>query len=76
MRPAKNNRRLAQGKSAIVGIAIICVLILRREDKEPTPSSRVCTCHFVGGLKVNGPMIFERNIKKRFDFPDLTPKRQ
>ena len=38
----------------------------RREDKMPSKSSRVCSCHFRGGKKSNGPEIFERNRKKLF----------
>ena len=38
----------------------------RREDKMPSKSSRVCSCHFRGGKKSNGPEIFERNREKLF----------
>ena len=32
----------------------------------PSKSSRVCSCHFRGGKKSNGPEIFERNREKLF----------
>ncbi|XP_011661157.1 putative nuclease HARBI1 [Strongylocentrotus purpuratus] len=43
---------------------------IRREDKEPTSSSRVCACHFRDGKKKGGPEIFKRNVDKIFP---LTP---
>lgn len=40
--------------------------LLRRADKEPTASSRVCSCHFTDKNKINGPTIFKRNANKIF----------
>ena len=40
--------------------------LIRRADKGPTSSSRVCSCHFRNGDKTNGPTIFKRNALKLF----------
>lgn len=42
----------------------------RRKDTEPNAHARLCSCHFKDGKKENGPTIFPRNEKTRFDFPD------
>ena len=55
------------------GHVFVCnhdVYCFRRQDKEPSASSRLCSCHFKDGLKANGPSIFERNAAKRFAFDD------
>ncbi|XP_044258736.1 uncharacterized protein LOC123007480 [Tribolium madens] len=44
---------------------------LLRRDVEPGPGAFVCSCHFRGGKKENGPEIFLHNIEKRMDFPSL-----
>ncbi|KAJ8365381.1 hypothetical protein SKAU_G00142120 [Synaphobranchus kaupii] len=38
--------------------------LCRREDKDPNPGSRVCSCHFVNGERKNDPHIFKRNARK------------
>ena len=43
------------------------IKLIRRQDREPNSNSRVCSCHFPGGKKENGPKIFERNCNKLFD---------
>lgn len=44
----------------------MCFVINRREDREPSKHSRVCSCHFRNGLKANGPEVFDRNKDKLF----------
>ncbi|KAK3924803.1 Protein ALP1-like [Frankliniella fusca] len=41
---------------------------IRRDDREPTKFSRICSCHFVDGSKLKGPTIFSWNKAKRFLF--------
>ena len=41
--------------------------LIRRGDKGPTSSSRVCSCHFRDGKKVNLPTVFKRNAGKIFE---------
>ncbi|XP_035261818.1 forkhead box protein N2b isoform X5 [Anguilla anguilla] len=48
-------------------------LCLRREDKDPNPGSRVCSCHFVNGERKNNPHIFKRNACKYKASSVLTP---
>ena len=43
-----------------------CSFINRREDREPSKYSRVCSCHFRNEEKANGPEIFDRNKEKLF----------
>ncbi|KAK6490509.1 methyl-CpG-binding domain protein 2-like isoform X1 [Huso huso] len=38
----------------------------RRQDKESNQHSRLCSCHFAEGNKVNGPSLFKRNASKLF----------
>eukprot|EP00795_Rhopilema_esculentum_P003578 gene3578-12016_t len=40
--------------------------LLRREDREPSTHSRVCSCHFRNGEKCFGPKIYARNAEKIF----------
>ena len=40
--------------------------INRREDRQPSKYSRVCSCHFRNEEKTNGPEIFDRNKEKLF----------
>lgn len=48
----------------------------RREYRSPGSSSRVCSCHFRDGPKVNGREIFKRNADKLFPNNETrTPKR-
>ncbi|XP_022780618.1 THAP domain-containing protein 5-like [Stylophora pistillata] len=42
------------------------IRLIRREDREPSKYSRVCSCHFRNGQKANGPEVFERNKHKLF----------
>ena len=48
----------------------------RRQNKQITSSSRICSCHFKDGLKDNGPTLFQRNLKKIFQFKDPEPPRK
>lgn len=49
--------------------------LLRRQDRNPSRNSRVCSCHFRAGLKANGPEIFKRNSEKLFPNTETrTPK--
>lgn len=43
-------------------------LFCRRADKNPSNYSRLCSCHFKDGIKINGPTIF--NPQKLLDFAD------
>ena len=48
---------------------------LRRDDREPSKCSRVCSCHFRDGDKRNLPTIRDRNKEKLFDLlPSAEPK--
>lgn len=38
----------------------------RRNDREPSEYSRVCSCHFKDGQKANGPEVYDRNKEKLF----------
>ena len=38
----------------------------RRDDREPSKHSRVCSCHFRDGQKANGPEVYDRNKEKLF----------
>ena len=40
---------------------------VRRGDREPNKYSRVCSCHFRDGDKLNLPTISNRNKDKLFD---------
>ena len=43
----------------------------RRDDREPSKHSRVCSCHFRVGQKANGPEVYDRNKEKLFaDFAE------
>ena len=44
----------------------MCFVVNRREDREPSKYSRVCSCHFRDGQKTNGPEMFDRNKDKLF----------
>lgn len=44
----------------------MCFVVNRREDREPSKHSRVCSCHFRDGQKANGPEMFDRNKDKLF----------
>ena len=44
----------------------MCFVVNRREDREPSRHSRVCSCHFRDGQKANGPEMFDRNKDKLF----------
>ena len=46
----------------------VLLCIDRRADREPSKSSRLCSCHFKDGSKDNLPDIFSGNVKKRFSF--------
>lgn len=51
--------------------------IFRRQDRSANADSRLCSCHFVDGLKENQPTIFNygnNENKRRFQFP--SPERQ
>ena len=50
--------------------------LIRRADKGPTSSSRVCSCHFRNGDKTNGPTIFKRNASKLFPKKKKTRKQK
>lgn len=51
------------------------MLYYRRQDRNPSGNSRVCSCHFRAGLKANGPEIFKRNSDKLFPNTETrTPK--
>ncbi|KAK4885359.1 hypothetical protein RN001_001630 [Aquatica leii] len=41
---------------------------IRREDRDLSPHSLVCACHFKDDDRKNGPTIFQRNLQKVFDF--------
>ncbi|KAL1488726.1 hypothetical protein ABEB36_014525 [Hypothenemus hampei] len=47
---------------------------LLMKNAEPGPGAYVCSCHFRDGKKENGPEIFQHNIGKRFNFPDIKRK--
>ena len=42
----------------------IILFFNRREDREPSKHSRVCSCHFRDGHKANGPEVYDRNKNK------------
>ncbi|KAL3267365.1 hypothetical protein HHI36_011496 [Cryptolaemus montrouzieri] len=44
----------------------IWIALLRREDKQPSRYSLVCSCHFIDKDRNNGPTLFEHNKTKRF----------
>jgi len=44
----------------------MCFAVNRREDREPSKHSRVCSCHFRDGQKANGPEMFDRNKDQLF----------
>lgn len=48
----------------------------RRQDRDPSAYSRVCSCHFREGKKSNGPEIFERNANKLFPSDGRPPKKK
>ncbi|XP_072383728.1 uncharacterized protein [Diabrotica undecimpunctata] len=48
--------------------------LIRRQDREPSKYSLVCSCHFVDQDRKNGPTIFEHNIKRKFVFS--TPEKR
>ena len=55
----------------------MCFVVNRREDREPSKHSRVCSCHFRNGQKGNGPEMFDRNKDKLFtEQRGPPPKRQ
>ncbi|KAL3269690.1 hypothetical protein HHI36_008750 [Cryptolaemus montrouzieri] len=41
------------------------IALLRREDKQPSRYSLVCSCHFIDKDRNNGPTLFEHNKTKR-----------
>ena len=48
----------------------------RRQDREPSKHSRVCSCHFRDGKKINGPEIYPRNEGKLFPQQDAPCKKK
>ena len=52
------------------------LILYRRQDKQITSSSRICSCHFKDGLKDNGPTMYRRNSKKVFQYADPEPPRK
>jgi len=40
--------------------------LIRRKDREPDDTVRVCSCHFHDGVKAHGPEIFEWSREKLF----------
>lgn len=51
--------------------------LIRRGDKIPTSSSRVCSCHFREGKKILGPTLIERISEKKFPVEETkTTKRR
>ena len=44
----------------------MCFVVKRRDDREPSKHSRVCSCHFRNGKKGNGPEMFDPNKDKLF----------
>ncbi|XP_044169919.1 uncharacterized protein LOC114948291 isoform X3 [Acropora millepora] len=50
--------------------------LIRREDREPSKHSRVCSCHFRDGQKANGPEMFDRNKDKLFTEQRGPPKKR
>ena len=53
-----------------------CSFINRREDREPSKYSRMCSCHFRNEEKANGPEIFDRNKEKLFAEQRGPPKKK
>ena len=41
-------------------------VVNRREDREPSKYSRVCSCHFRDGQKANDPEMFDGKKDKLF----------
>ncbi|KAJ8936085.1 hypothetical protein NQ314_012494, partial [Rhamnusium bicolor] len=39
-----------------------------RRFEEPGPGAFLCSCHFPGGKRENGPELFQHNITKRFSY--------
>ncbi|KAJ8965261.1 hypothetical protein NQ314_004251 [Rhamnusium bicolor] len=39
-----------------------------RRSEEPGPGAFLCSCHFPGGKRENGPQLFQHNIAKRFSY--------
>ncbi|KAJ8937030.1 hypothetical protein NQ314_012113 [Rhamnusium bicolor] len=37
-------------------------------SEEPGPGAFLCSCHFPGGKRENGPQLFQHNIAKRFSY--------
>ena len=52
------------------------LILYRRQDKQITSSSRICSCHFKDGLKDNRPTMYRRNSKKVFQYADPEPTRK
>ena len=50
--------------SVLYSIFLIYFLSDRRQDREPSKHSRVCSCYFRDGKKVNGLEIYARNQDK------------
>lgn len=54
----------------------ISICFNRREDREPSKHSRVCSCHFRNGEKVFGPEIFKHNEGKLFPSSSKPPPKK
>lgn len=54
----------------------ISIYFNRREDREPSKHSRVCSCHFRNGEKVFGPEIFKHNKGKLFPSSSKPPPKK
>jgi len=54
------------------------LIFLRRSDRRASVNSRVCSCHFIDGLKENNPTIFSWNKEKKLLFvsPEKKHKRK
>ena len=48
----------------------------RRQSREPSKHSRVCSCHFRDGKKINSPEIYARNEGKLFPQRDAPRKKK
>nr|CAI5855177.1 unnamed protein product [Callosobruchus analis] len=44
------------------------ISLIRRGDKDPSPSSLVCSCHFMNGDKTRLPTLFKHNENKLFSY--------
>lgn len=48
----------------------------RRQDREPSKHSRVCSCHYRDGKKINDPEIYARNKDKLFPQQGDVPQKK